>query len=33
MTAGLDRAETAELFALLGRLKESILNSDDEATK
>ena len=33
MTAGLDRAEMAELFALLGRLKESILNSDDEATK
>ena len=33
MTDGLERAEMAELFALLGRLKESILNSDDEATK
>ncbi len=33
MTDGLERAEMAELFALLGRLKESILNSDDEAMK
>ncbi len=34
MTAGLDRAEMAELFGLLGRLKESILHSrEDEETK